>query len=110
MAMAEIDQNQVEIFKLAIQQARKEEAGRWAIDRHIPIVLIFAIVSSIFSGVWWVSALSGRVVTLETSRPETTEKLEKLTEGQNAINVHLGSIDATLSDVKEMLRGQRPKP
>jgi hypothetical protein len=44
----------------------KDEAGKWHLDRRVPITLILTIVIQTFSFVWFIGKMDSRIEHLET--------------------------------------------
>jgi molybdenum-dependent DNA-binding transcriptional regulator ModE len=82
---------------------RNGDDKRWVLDRHIPLALIVTIVVQTFVAVWGASNLWARVGGLEREVATLTPKAERLIR----LEEKLGSVQATLAEIKALLRGAR---
>lgn len=50
------------------------EDGRWHLDKKVPIALIVAILIQTGTGVWWLSSINSRVVSLEARNAAASDQ------------------------------------
>ena len=50
------------------------EDGRWHLDKKVPIALIVAILIQTGTGVWWLSSINSRVVSLEARTAASSDQ------------------------------------
>ena len=74
-------------------QMNDPAAQRWHLDRRIPLALIVAIIMQTFGFGWWMSAITGRIDTLEKTAIKQEVAYERLIR-----------IDEQVSNIRELLR------
>ena len=81
----------------------KDDDKRWVLDRHVPLALIVTIVVQTVVAVWGASNLWARVGELEREVATLTPQAERLIR----LEEKLGSVQATLTEIKALLRDAR---
>ena len=83
--------------------AEGNDDNRWVLDRHIPLALIVTIVVQTIVAVWGASNLWARVGELEREVATLTPQAERLIR----LEEKLASVQATLTEIKALLRDAR---
>lgn len=79
---------------------------RWAIDKKVPIALVFAIMLQSAGLIWWGARLESRVATLETQRQEqaTETNTTKVPERLKALEVQSTFTITTLQELRQDIK------
>lgn len=77
-----------------------DDAGRWHLDKRVPISIIAALFVQFLGGVWFVSKLESRIMALEMSQAEQRERDDRqdraASEAITVIRAQLDRIDANI--------------
>jgi hypothetical protein len=80
------------------------EPARWHLDKKVQLPFILTVVSAIGSGIWWTSAASGRIASLEKSDALTSSRMDEAANTRVVIRERLSAIEEATRNTQDMLR------